>query len=104
MTKLEYVLNAIRKECPELEPQVLEWLWGQGTEIGNPEIRLEHLLRAINPKCCFCRLDSEGAITINIKDNHIECDYDLTKSVTENLKTNSDLTDFLYSLFNQEDL
>lgn len=80
-------------------------------EVYGLPIQLEHLLRALgefqdeNGWKVFVELFQPNELFIYLSndiDQQGQVFYDLTKSVTENLETNSDLTDFLYSLFNQE--
>jgi len=113
MNKLEFVLNKIIEKCPELKGGHYNTN-GISSLMTCLPVQLEHLLLT-----CYQQYDEDKDYDrVNLIDGYIclshcglQCmyskaiaPYDLTKSVTDNLKSNENLLNFLYSLFNQEDL
>lgn len=66
-------------------------------EIIGHEVQLNHLLLAI-PKFAMVN-DNERLALVSLQENGGKFDYDLTKTVEENLKNNKSLTNYLINLF-----
>jgi hypothetical protein len=112
MTKQETILNAIRTACPELK-NIIESVTvdeeGSATELELGEPQLEHLLRAIDSRglCIECNLGVYYGFSTSLwgqdaKHQKFDIKYDLTKSVTENLQDNEELTNSLYKLLTNQ--
>ena len=110
--KLETVLAKIRETFPK-ELIITHWSDGGKTaDVEYPPIKLEHLLIFINKHDTktSTKAIEETIIRFTIEaiiGQDVVClftNYDLAKSVERNLKDNPELLDFVFSLFNQEDL